>query len=229
MRTVFVNPARRKRARALRIPVRVETPQPRRRRPRKAGPSLRTQNARLRRKVATMQLAPNPRRRRRRATTRRRPTTRRRRRRNAGITPFVANPLILQNPGRRRRRRNPAMRLNLRTMANDLLMFGSGSALGVGLNVLGINQVQNQWARNGLRIGAAVLLGGLLKGRGYDKVGASAAGAVMYPLWQEVATTFLAAGVGAGATEADLLSADLEGVLDEAGSYMDSPGGVYVP
>lgn len=151
----------------------------------------------------------NPRRRRRRTTPRRRRTYRRRRR-NAGIAPFTAqsNPLILSNP-RRRRRRNP--RMNLKKILNDTMVYMGGGALGYGVTQFGLSQIQNDWIRRGMQAGTAVLGATFLKGN----LGASFAGAVMYPLIADLA---MYTGLVAIPTSADLdeLSADLESALLEA-------------
>lgn len=152
----------------------------------------------------------NPRRRRRRAAPRRRRTYRRRRR-NAGIAPFTAsqrNPLILSNP-RRRRRRNPKM--NLKKILNDTMVFMGGGALGYGVTQFGLSQIQNDWVRRGAQVATAVAGSMFLKGN----LGASMAGAVMYPLIADLA---MYTGLVAIPTSADLdeLSADLEGALLEA-------------
>lgn len=153
----------------------------------------------------------NPRRRRRRRTTPRRRRTYRRRRRNAGVTSFTAqgNPLILSNPRRRRRRRNP--RMNLKKILNDTMVFMGGGALGYGVTQFGLSQIQNDWVRRGAQAGTAVLGATFLKGN----LGASFAGAVMYPLIADLA---MYTGLVAIPTSADLdeLSADLESALLEA-------------
>jgi hypothetical protein len=150
--------------------------------------------------------------RRKRATPKRR---RRTRRRNAGVTAFTGNsrnnPLILQNPRRRRRRRkNPQM--NLKTFINKTLTYSGGAAVGAGLNILALRRIENDWARNGARLAAAVASGMFLKG----EMGAAAAGATLYPLFAELAlmTNLVPASEP---TEADLheLAADLEAALDD--------------
>ncbi len=157
--------------------------------------------------------------------------TRRRRRRNAGVTSFVQpranNPLILQNP-RRRKRRNPA-KLNLNTMMTKVLTYSGGSAVGAGINILAIRRIENVWMRNGARVAAAVLGGNFLKG----EMGAAMAGATLYPLFAEVALQFnLVPGMEGEDTEADLeeLAADLEAALDDIDldeQYHDEE--LYVP
>lgn len=151
----------------------------------------------------------NPRRRRRSAPRRRR--TYRRRRRNAGVTSFTAqrNPLILSNPRRRRRRRNP--RMNLKKILNDTMVFMGGGALGYGVTQFGLSQIQHDWVRRGAQVATAVVGATFLKGN----LGASMAGAVMYPLIADLA---MYTGLVAIPTSADLdeLSADLESALLEA-------------
>ena len=170
---------------------------------------------------------PNPRRRRRRTTRRRRRRNysaavssmrtnprrrRRRRRRNAGIRPFVkkSNPLILQNPNnpRRRRRRRSNPKLNLQKVANKILIYTGGSAIAVGANILAINQIENKWARNGVRVAAAVFAPMFIKG----DMGAAFSGAMLYPVVEE-----MAAELNIVPQEADLeaLAADLEQALNE--------------
>ena len=147
----------------------------------------------------------NPRRR------RRRKSTRKRRRRNAGITPFVSgnNPYILSNP--RRRRRNPGMpRLTLRTMSDKLFKYGGGSALGTAANVFVLNDIEQDWMRNGARVGVAVLGGMFLRG----EMGAAMAGAAMYPVWVEVAA-MLNLPVGTDA-DLDVLSDDIDDAMDDS-------------
>lgn len=184
------------------------------------NPTKRRKKVRRRRKAPMARTRTRRRVSRRAAPVRRRRTTRRRRRRNAGIVPFVQNPLILNNP-RRRRRSNPRLRLSVQQIAGDVLAYGGGSAIGAAVNIMGINRIENVWARNGTRIGAAVLAGMLpalmgTRGRAMEKAGAAAAGALMYPVWQEVALQLLAPPVAAAETEADLdmLAADLESALD---------------
>jgi hypothetical protein len=107
------------------------------------------------------------------------------------------------------------------------LSYGGGSALGAGINIIGLSKIENKWFRNGARLAAAIGGGILLKG----DLGAAAAGATLYPMWQEIAVMlslvsgpkpFLpypdTSGTGAKATHAslDALSADLQDVLDEA-------------
>lgn len=204
MRTVLVNPRKRRNARKKR------TTKRRRRR-----------NVAITRRKKTMG---NPRRRRRRVTVRRRRRRnysaavsnprrrrrRRRRRRNAGIAPFVrkSNPLILQNPKRRRRRRrNPKM--NIQRVANQLLIYTGGSAIAVGANILAINKIENKWARNGVRVAAAVFAPMFIKG----DLGAAFAGAMLYPVVEEAAQE-----LNLVPAEADLssLAAELEEALNEA-------------
>jgi hypothetical protein len=69
---------------------------------------------------------------------------------------------------------------------------------------------------------AGIFLPQVMKGEAGKDLGASAAGALMYPVWQEVALRLLspaAAGAAAEASSADLdvLAADLEDVMGEVG------------
>jgi hypothetical protein len=147
-----------------------------------------------------------------------------RRRRNAGIAPFIQrNPLILENAGRRRRRhRNPSLGniFNFKSVGMKILNYGGGSAIGAAANIFGINKIDNVWFRNGLRVIASILAPNLIRG----DMGTAMSGALLYPLWQEVALRFLApADAGTDTTtateaELDALSADLQDVLDEIAS-----------
>ena len=154
----------------------------------------------------------NPRMRKRRST--------RRRRRNAGIRPFVAqsNPLILQNPRRsRRRRRNPAP--NFKTFFNKSLVYSGGAAIGAGANILALRHIENDWMRNGARLVSALAAGHFLKG----DMGAAASGALLYPMFAELALMANLTGGSSNGngnalpTGVDLneLAADLEAALDE--------------
>jgi hypothetical protein len=192
---MFVNPRRRSKRRAS------KKRNPKKRTARRTAPKRR-RNARK----ASSNMIINPRRRRTRKT-----------RRNASITPFVkSNPLILRNPGsiRRRRRSNPT--LNFNTILSKSLSYGGGSAIGAVANIVGLNKIENKWFRNGARIGVAALGGIFLKG----DLGASMAGACLYPLWQEVAVMLSLVDASADVTgpnaDLDVLSADLQDVLDEA-------------
>ena len=157
---------------------------------------------------------------RRRRAARRRPV-RRRRRRNAGITPFVANPvrrrrrrrnpLILSNP-RRRRRRNP--KLNLKGVFNRVLTYGGGGALAYAANQFGLRNIQNDWLRRAAQAGAAVLGSTFLKG----EMGAAFAGGMMYPLMGDLA--LMLGVVSAQDYDINALSADLESAL--AGSELSA-------
>ena len=200
MRTTLVNPTKRTKRRKSR---------------KKTTKRRRRKNVAITRRKSTMA---NPRRRRRRVTRRRRrrnystavsnPRRRqRRRRRNTGIRPFTRNPLILQNPRRRRRRRsNPKM--NIQRVANKLLIYTGGSAVAVGANILAINQIQNRWARNGVRVACSVFAPMFIKG----DLGAAFSGAMLYPVIEE-----MVAELGIAPSEADLpaLAADLEQALNE--------------
>lgn len=143
-----------------------------------------------------------------------------RRRRNAGIAPFVANPMIMANPRRRssgrKRRRNPEMKLKPILMNTGLAVAGAGT--GALVNLVGIRRIQNIWVRNGTRF----LLGAASAGAMQNSFGGAAAGALMYPMFAELA---LLSGILTEATntEADLdeISADLEDVLNDGDSYDD--------
>jgi len=137
---------------------------------------------------------------------------------NAGIAPFIQNPLILDNPRRKksRRRRNPMMNLSSLTMNKVLsktLTYGGGAAAGAAINILGLRRIQNDWVRNGVRIGAAVIGAALMPG----EMGAAYAGATLYPAMAELALLTNLIQPAGTPTEADLseISADLEDVLDE--------------
>jgi hypothetical protein len=132
------------------------------------------------------------------------------------VQPFVAgNPYILQNPRRRRRRRNPGMpRLTMRTITDKLTKYGGGSALGTAGNVFVLNGIENDWLRNGGRIATAVIGGAFLRG----ELGAAAAGALMYPMWVEVAA-MLNLPVGYEASLDDL-AADLEEYVGDDEEYV---------
>ena len=208
MRTMFVNPRRR----------------PKRRHAKKRNPRKTVRRIARRRPVkrntrkAHTKMKMNPRRRRSHKARRRNP-----------MAPFVRslnNPLILRNPRAiRRRRRNPGLNLSIKSILDKSLSYGGGSALGAGINIIGLSKIENTWFRNGARLGVAVLGGSFLKG----DLGAAMAGATLYPMWQEIAL-FLSLIEGphpfmpypeaptAAKTEAslDLLSADLQDVLDEA-------------
>lgn len=212
MRTVFVNPRRRRAKKHSRKRARS------RRRNNPVLSKLRSANSRLRGKVRNMQMLANPRRR----SRSRRRARGRSRRRNAGIAPFVSNPLIL-NPrasfiNRRRRRSNPGMP-SLNTAMSKALTYGGGAALGAAANVFALNKISNDYIRNGARVVAAIFAGPMLKG----EMGAAAAGALMYPVMVELAALV---GLPVEGTEADLdlLAADLEDVLseEEASELYDS-------
>lgn len=141
-------------------------------------------------------------------------------RRNAGISPFVQNPLILSNPRKRRsRRRNPISMPSIRG-AIDTIMVGGGSAgLALGVNTMAMTRISNPWLRRAAQAGAAVAGGHLLASKS-PKLAQSFVGAMFYPLAQDIAADLLGIGVAAGTAtvkEADLeaLAADLEDVLDE--------------
>jgi hypothetical protein len=173
---------------------------------------LQLENAFLKGKERGMQIAANPR--------KRRKSTKRKRRRNAGIVPFVAatptrsgyaNPLILNNPPKRRRRRRKNPALKLETVAKRLMIAGGGSAIGATGNILGLNKIEDMWFRNGARIASSTAAAVLLRG----ELGAAAAGAFLYPVWQEVALRVLSPTEADLEDDLDTLAADLEDVLDD--------------
>lgn len=141
-------------------------------------------------------------------------------RRNAGIAPFVQNPLILSNPRRRRRvrRSNPLALPSLKGALDALLAGGGGAGVALAVNMMGTSRIDHPWLRRGAQAGAAVIGGALLAGKSQN-LGAAYTGAMMMPLVQDLAADLLGIGVAAGATakEADLdaLAADLEDVLDD--------------
>lgn len=145
---------------------------------------------------------------------------RRYRRRNAGIAPFMSNPLILSNPRKRSRarRRNPMSLPSVSSMLDSTLSHFGGAALALTLTTIGTSKIGNVWARRGAQFAGAVV-GGSLVGNQSAKMGGAFAGAMMYPLLQDLASDLLGVGVGAGvaAKEADLdaLAADLEDVMDD--------------
>lgn len=115
----------------------------------------------------------NPRRRRRRSH----------RRRNVGITPFVRGNPLIQNP-RRRRRRNPMPRLG--NTLRDTLGVMLGAVGGFALNRIGLQHIDNFYARNGARIAsAATLMAFFGTGSRYQQMSAAAAGATLAPVFQE--------------------------------------------
>lgn len=149
------------------------------------------------------------------------------RRRNAGITPFIQNPLILSNPPRRRRhkRKNPLALPSLMKMGESLISWGGGTALALTVNTLGTSKISNTWGRRGAQAAAAAI-GGSVVGSKSAAMGGAFAGAMLYPLLQDLAADLLGIGVAAGtaaAHEADIdaLAADLEDVLDEMGDDDD--------
>lgn len=147
----------------------------------------------------------------------------RRRRRNAGVAPFIrqSNPLILENPRRRRRHRNPlfgGVKMDMQSILNRVVATGGGAAIGAAANILGFNKIENVWFRNGARIAAAVFAGALIPS---PAMAAAAGGAVLYPTMQELALTFMqpTAATDTAASESasiDHLAADLEAMLEDA-------------
>lgn len=172
------------------------------------NPSRRRRRKKGRRRSRRRNAAPlantfsNPRRRR----------ARRSRRRNAGITPFLGNPMIMSNPRRRRRHSNPLNALSLKNIFSKSISYGGGAGIAVAANALALNRVDNVYMRNGARVGLAVLGASMLKG----DLGAGMAGAMFYPVIQELAALLLGKSTVTG-TEADMdvLAADLEDVMDE--------------
>lgn len=162
-------------------------------------------------------MAAKPRRRRRRSA-RRRPVSRRRRR-NAGITPFVSNPvrrrrrrrsnpLILSNP--RRRRRSGGGRITAKHVIDKVLTFGGGGALAYATNQFALRNVQHDWTRRALQAGTAVLGSIFLRG----EMGAAFAGGMMYPLMGDLA--LLLGVVTAQDYDINELSADLNNAMGGA-------------
>lgn len=100
-------------------------------------------------------------------------------------------------------------RLTLRTMSDKLFKYGGGSALGTAANAFLLNDIENDYFRNGARIGTAVIGGMFLRG----ELGAAMAGAAMYPVWIEVAA-MLNLPVGSEA-DLDVLSADLDDAVGD--------------
>jgi hypothetical protein len=98
--------------------------------------------------------------------------------------------------------------MNLQRAANRILIYAGGSAIAVGANILAISRIENKWARNGVRVAAAVFAPMFVKG----DMGASFAGAMLYPVVEE-----MAAELNILPQEADLemLTADLEQALNE--------------
>lgn len=140
-------------------------------------------------------------------------------RRNAGIAPFIQNPLILSNPKRRRRaQRNPLGAPNMKAAFDNALSYAGGTAVALAVTTVGTSKITNAWARRGTQLAASVV-GGSMLGKKSAAMGGAFAGAMMYPLLQDLAADLLGIGVGAGvaAKEADLdaLAADLEDVLDD--------------
>jgi hypothetical protein len=168
------------------------------------NPSRKRGRRRNRRRNFSAAMGPraNPRRRRRRS-----------RRRNSGIAPFVQNPLIMSNPRRRRRHSNPlAGALSVNNLLNKGLTYGGGAIIAVGANALVLNRVDNVWLRNGLRFGGGILGAALLKG----DLGAATAGAMFYPMFQELAAQLLGKELITGnEADMDVLAADLEDVMDD--------------
>lgn len=141
------------------------------------------------------------------------PRRRRARRRNAGITPFVSNPRLMVNPRRRSRPRRSNPLASPKKMLEETLLNFGGAAIGVTANYFAINKIDNVWARNGVRVAAALGSAAMLPGR----IGSATAGAMLYPSMMEALDYFLK-DKGWGETSADLdqLTADLEDLLNVA-------------
>ncbi len=149
-------------------------------------------------------------------------------RRNAGITPFVQNPLILSNPRRRRaRRKNPLSMPSAKNIFENVLSTGGGAIAALTVNTVGLSRIDNKWLRRGSQLGTAAI-GGALISQKSSAMGAAFAGAAFVPLLQDLAADLLGIGVAAGVSskEADLdaLAADLEDVLEEMGDDEDELG-----
>lgn len=138
----------------------------------------------------------------------------RKKRRNAGIAPFVRNPLIMSNPRpRRRRKRNPMESLSVKHIISKSLTYAGGAGMAVATNAFILNRVDNFWARNVSRLGLAVVGAAFIPNR---ELGAASAGAMFYPLIQELMAKMLGQSAVTG-TEADMdvLAADLEDIMDD--------------
>ena len=165
-------------------------------------------------------------------------------RRNAGISSFIQrNPLILENPRRRRRhgkrrnpivrhkrrsrRSNPGINFSLKGLTTAAIELGGGAAIGFIADryVVSAIPVTTQSAttavilRTAIRLGVGVLAMKFLK---KGDMGAAAAGAVLYPAMQDLAAQFMPGTVspvqGFSADLAADLSADLsdmEEILDD--------------
>ena len=141
-------------------------------------------------------------------------------RRNAGIASFTeANPLILSNPSKKRRRRqsNPIQIPSVKKALDSALSYGGGAALALAATTMGTSKIQHTWGRRATQFGASIVGGSMLSSKS-AAMGGAFAGAMMYPLLQDLAGDLLGLGVAAGAAskEADLdaLAADLEDVID---------------
>lgn len=145
----------------------------------------------------------NPSRVRRRRSTKRAAPKRRRRRRNAGITSFVSNPSLIQNPRRRRRHRNP---LAVNKLPMELLKLGIGATAGAMLNRIGISHVTNFYARNLSRVGAAAAIAYFGNG---TSLAAAAAGATLAPIAPEIEMQ-----LAATTKNPQELAAELAGLLE---------------
>ena len=122
----------------------------------------------------------------------------------------------MSNPRRRRRHSNPlTSALTLKNLVNKGLTFGGAAVIAVGANALVLNRVDNFWLRNGSRFGGGIVAAAFLKG----DLGAATAGAMFFPMFQELAAKLLGKTLVTG-TEADMdvLAADLEDVMDDLGA-----------
>ena len=140
-------------------------------------------------------------------------------RRNAGITPFIQNPLILSNPRRRRRRRNPSFSMgSLKSVLSECLTDGAGAAAALGVSAFGTNRIASPLYRRGAQVLAAVV-GGAAVGSYSKNLGRSFRSAMFFPLVQDLAVDLLGTSIAVSATakeaDVDALAADLEDVLDD--------------
>lgn len=187
MRTVFVNPSRKRRSKKTRTKrrnVSLVVPNPKRRsrkisRRRNAGINSFIQRNPL--------ILENPRRRSRRHGIRRR-------------NPGFVNPTF-----------------NIKGITRSLMSYGGGSALGFAVDQFVIKKLPITgehaiYIRTAARLGAAMLAARYAKG----ELGAAAAGAVMYPAIQELYEKFAGASASGDDYEADLMAdlSDMEDLID---------------
>ncbi len=148
-------------------------------------------------------------------------------RRNAGIAPFLQNPymqnplILAPNPMRKRRARrsNPSFGLpSVKEGINFGLSTLGGSTAALTANTVALSHIKHVWGRRGAQFAASVIGGGFIASKS-PNMGGAFAGAMMYPLLQDLAADLLGVGFAAGAAskEADIdaLAADLEDVLDD--------------